>query len=394
MDIASLLSDSAQRFILDHQNHNLPQLMLSQRGIPGVSLRELVQQIKARTIIRDKIPSWHGIHGLVYGAMKSLEQCSSEQTAVYKSQLIFGDQSLDLTGGLGVDSYFVGKNFNKVIYVEKDAMLCRLAEHNFGVLKAEHIEVIQGDAQQVLEQLTGPYDLIYLDPDRRPENFRRFKLEECQPALPDMLPLLWAKTNRVMIKLSPMLDIYNASSVLNNVKQVHVVSVRNDCKELVIILERDFKGPIQYFAVNFTSKGHVQSFSYKEGEDHNQPSYSEPMEYLYEPNSSIMKLGAFKSIGTRYELNKLHPNSHLYTSDKFIQGFPGRSFEVQWTSSYLPNELRKLLPSGKANITVRNFVKDVKSIRKDCKLKEGGDDYLFATTGPEGHPIVINAHRC
>ena len=295
MDIASLLSDSAQRFIQDFQNDDPAHLMLSQPGVPGVSLRELVQQIKARKIIKSKIPAWYNSSGMIYGESKSLEQCSSEQTAFYKSQLISGRQLVDLTGGLGVDSYFLGKNFSKVIYVEKDTMLCRLAEHNFGALGADHITVIQGDAQQVIPQLTGSHDFIYLDPDRRPGNLRRYKLEECQPALPTILPQLWTNTERIMLKFSPMLDVNEANNILGNVQQVHVISVKNDCKELVFILENGFKGPIQFTAANFTSGGVVQSFSYKQQEETtSQPQYSEPLEYLYEPNSSIMKLGAFK----------------------------------------------------------------------------------------------------
>ena len=394
MDIASLLSDSAQRFIQDFQNDDPADLMLSQPGVPGVSLRELVQQIKARKIIKNKIPAWYNSSGMIYGESKSLEQCSSEQTAFYKSQLISGKQLVDLTGGLGVDSYFLGKNFSKVIYVEKDTMLCRLAEHNFSALGADHIAVIQGDAQQVIQQLTGSYDFIYLDPDRRPGKQRRFKLEECQPALPTILPQLWTNTERIMLKLSPMLDVNEAINTLGNVQQVHVISVKNDCKELVFILENGFKELIQFTAANFTSGGVLQSFSYKQEEETtSQPQYSEPLEYLYEPNSSIMKLGAFKLLCNRFELNKLHPNSHLYTSNKVMEDFPGRSFKVQWTTNYKPNQLRRMLPNAKANITVRNFIKNVKAIRKDTGLKEGGDDYLFATTGPEDRLIVVNGHR-
>jgi hypothetical protein len=197
-----------------------------------------------------------------------------------------------------------------------------------------------------------------------------------------------------MLKLSPMLDVNETYNTLGNVHQVHVISVKNDCKELVFILENGFKGPIQFTAANFTSGGVVQFFSYKQEEETtSQPQYSEPLEYLYEPNSSIMKLGAFKLLCNRFELNKLHPNSHLYTSNKVIEDFPGRSFKVQWTTNYKPNQLRRMLPNAKANITVRNFIKNVKAIRKDTGLKEGGEDYLFATTGPEGRLIVVNGHR-
>jgi len=394
MDIASLLSDPAQKFIGDHQKDDPVQLMLNQKGVPGVSLRELVLQIKARTLVRSKIPTWFNTPGMVYGESKSLEQCSSEQTAIYKSQLVSGNHMVDLTGGLGVDSFFLGKSFNKVTYIEKDSLLCRLANHNFGVLGADHIKVVTGDASKVFPQLTGPVDFIYLDPDRRPGDLRRFKLEEYQPLLPAVLPPLWTYSERIMLKLGPMLDVQQVGMILGNVQQVHVISVKNECKELVYILEYGFTGPIQFTATNMSAGGTVQSFSYKqEEEDISQPQYSEPLKYLYEPNSSILKLGAFKLICDRFELNKLHPNSHLYTSDSLVEGFPGRAFEVQWTTSYKPDGIRKKLSTDKANITVRNFVKDVNAIRKECGLKEGGTDYLFATTGPKGQLMVANGHR-
>lgn len=394
MDIAALLSDPAQKFIRDHQNHNPADLMLSQKGVPGVLLRELVLQIKAQAFVRIKIPSWFNTPRLIYGESKSLEQCSSEQTAVYKSQLISGNQLVDLTGGLGVDSFFLGKNFKKVTYVEKDPLLYKLADHNFEALGVDNIKVVHGDALEVLPKLAGPNDFIYLDPDRRPGNLRRFRLDECQPALPGILPQLWTNTGRIMLKLSPMLDLQEVCKILGNVQQVHVISVKNDCKELVYILEHGFNGPVQFTAVNLFSGGAVQSFSYQQGEETTGPTqYSGPLKYLYEPNNSILKLGAFKLLCSRFQLSKLHPNSHLYTSNNVIEDFPGRSFKVQWTTNYKPERLRKMLTSTKANITVRNFIKDVKAIRKDSGLKEGGNDYLFATTGPEGHPLVVNGHR-
>ena len=390
MDIALLLSDAAQKFIRDHQDDDPVRLMLSNTGVKGVPLKDLVAQIKARHLVKSKIPSWFKNHRLVYGGFKSLEQSSSELTAAYKSQLVQGNHLVDLTGGLGVDSYFISKNFNRVTYVERHPGLCQLANHNFRELDSAHIEVVQGDANDILLALSSPVDCIYLDPDRRSTNQRTFRIEEGSPSVPSLLPVLWSKTGLIMLKLSPLQDIKAASMQLTNLKQVHVVSVKNECKELILVLDKCYQGDVQYFGVNFLSAG-AQVVSCYQRENQAEPKYSNPMDYLYEPNSSIMKLGIFKWVCSSFGLCKLHPNSHLYTSNRFISDFPGRSFKVQWIEKYKPAKLRKLLPTMKANITTRNFIKDVKAIRKETGIKEGGTQYLFATTNPENSLIMINA---
>ena len=193
-----------------------------------------------------------------------------------------------------------------------------------------------------------------------------------------------------MLKLSPLQDIKAACMQLTNIKQVHVVSIKNECKELIFVLDKSYQGDVQYFGVNFLPAG-PQVVSCYQTENQKEPKYSSPMDYLYEPNSSIMKLGIFKWVCSRFGLYKLHPNSHLYTSSRFISDFPGRSFQVQWIEKYKPAKFQKLLPTMKANITARNFIKDVKAIRKETGIKEGGDQYLFATTDPENRLIMINA---
>jgi hypothetical protein len=191
-----------------------------------------------------------------------------------------------------------------------------------------------------------------------------------------------------------MLDIHSAIKELKYVKALHVVSIRNECKELVFIIERGYGGEVEMTAANFTPGGGLQSFTFEANEEaSSQCNFSEPLNYLYEPNASLMKLGAFKTLCNRYLIQKLHPNSHIYTSGNLVEGFPGRIFKIQWTSAFKPGQIRKRLSSSKANITVRNFITDVKAIRKQCKLSEGGKDYLFATTGMDGQPIIINGHR-
>jgi len=391
MNIASLLSDQAQKYILDHQNHDPVELMLSNTGVTGVLLRDLVLQIKARALVKYKIPGWFQTNGLVYGESKSLEQSSSEITATYKSSLVSGTSMIDLTGGLGVDCFFLGKKFETVYYIEQDNSLCLLAANNFHALGSDHIIVIQQKAEKFLTSISHPIDWIFVDPDRRRDGRRHYRLEDCQPNLCTFLSQIWTKTNQVMLKLSPMLDIHQAINSLDHVKEVHAVSIKNECKELVLILENEFSGKVQYTGINFTSGSTVQTITYaKEEEITSYSRYSEPLQYLYEPNASLLKLGCFKLLCNRYDCFKLHPNSHLYTSENVIEGFPGRSFKIEWISNYKPNKIRKLLPGAKANIAVRNFIKDIKAIRKECKIMEGGDHYLFATTGPTGKLLVVS----
>jgi hypothetical protein len=301
MDIAALLSDRAQAFIQQHQESNLADLMLAQKGPHGISLRELVQQIKGRKMARSKVPDWYETPGIVYGKSKSLEQCSSEITAVYKSKLVSGDSMADLTGGLGVDSYYLGRNFSKFDFVEPDPLLCRLAKNNFEVLAADHIHIINQTAEDYLKLSTSMVDWIYLDPDRRPTESRQYEIKDCNPKVGELLPDILRRTSNIMIKLSPMLDIHSAIKELKYVKALHVVSIRNECKELVFIIERGYGGEVEMTAANFTPGGGLQSFTFEANEEaSSQCNFSEPLNYLYEPNASLMKLGAFKTLCNRY----------------------------------------------------------------------------------------------
>ncbi|GJM28178.1 MAG: hypothetical protein DHS20C17_08130 [Cyclobacteriaceae bacterium] len=393
MDIAGLLSDQAQAFIHQYQCLNPSDLMLSKKCPDGVLLRELVQQIKGRQIAQSKIPNWYTTPGILFGESKSLEQCSSEKTASYKQRLISGTTLVDLTGGLGVDSYFLGTQFSRVDYVEPDPLLCKLAENNFKALKAHHIRVVCQTAEGYLKDLSNPVDWVYIDPDRRTAGRRQHQIQDCRPRVDDLLTEILRRTNQVMIKFSPMLDIRNAINALGQVKAVHVVSIRNQCKELVFLIQKGYQGELEMTAANFTPEDRLHLVTYGITEEVNAKcSFSAPSHYLYQPNASLMKLGAFKLICQRYQVSKLHPNSHLYTSRTLVSAFPGRTFKVQWTSDYKPRQITSRLPS-KANVTVRNFITDEKSIRKACKLADGGDDYLFATTGPDGKPLIINGQR-
>ena len=393
MEFTELLSERAQAFILENQFLEPARVMLEQKAPAGLSLRDLVQQIKGKQVARNKIPSWYNVPKVLYGETKSLEQCSSELTARYKGSLISGVSLVDLTGGLGVDTHFLGQQFRRVEYNDPDPILCSLAQHNFQAVGADHIQVVNKNARSYLEDFNTTVDWIYLDPDRRQGGGRKYRVEDCRPNVIELMPLIFSRTSCVMIKLSPMLDLTSFLSRFQQTKSVHVISVKNECKELVFILERNYQGPVEMTAANFTSHDQWQKISYLEFQERDaQSTFSEPQRYLYEPNSSLMKLAPFKWIGQKYNIQKLHPNSHLYTSQELLFEFPGRIFEIKWVSSYRPRQIKKLV-SGKANVVVRNFPSDVKTIRKECGLTDGGKDYLFATTGPGGQLLVINGQK-
>jgi precorrin-6B methylase 2 len=395
MDIALLLSDPAQHFISRNLDNDPVQLMLAGRGVPGIPLKHLVQQIKSRKIARDKLPQWFKTPGLVYGPSKSLEQCSSEITAWYKSQLVSGKELVDLTGGLGVDHYYLAKNFDNTTYVEQDPWLCSIADNNFKALGAPITQVINQSAEEYIEHIQRhrrQLDCVFIDPDRRPSEVRHHIMDQYRPNIRDLLPRLWPHTQVILLKLSTMQDIKSTVHALGNVQQVYVVAVENECKELVFLLRNGYHGIIHYTGVNFTTSGQ-QQISFSEAAFNQTAEFADPNGYLYQPNSSLMKLGAFGYLGNKYGIKKLHPNSHLYSSKELVANFPGRIFEIQWTIPYKAKKVASLITSGKANVAARNFPLDVKAIRKQCRLEDGGDDYLFFTTGCSGQLMVINGKR-
>lgn len=390
MDIAGILQPSAQRFILTNEGKDPSKLMLAGKGVPGVPLVDLICQIKARAIISAKVPGWYQNPHVIYPDSLPLQQCSSELTGTHKSRSYSGSHLVDLTGGLGVDAYFFSKHFDRVTYIERSRELCTLARHNFKALRAKNIVVVHGSAEDEIRSIKGPVDMIYVDPARRLGHRKVFKLDQCDPPILDLVESIWQKTSRVLLKLSPLMDIKEALAQLTWVKSVEVVSLKNECKELLLELEKEFTGPPRMRATNITSHGNLQCMDlYLKEEAEASCTFEDPRQYIYEPNCSILKLGAFKTVSTRLAVSKLHPNSHLYTSNRLINDFPGRTFKIQWVIDYNKKKLGACLPEGKANITVRNFPYSVAAIRKSTGIKEGGSSFLFATTLKDGKLAII-----
>ena len=349
------ISPEIQLFIREHSSDDVRVLALQAKKYPDIDMPTVITQIAGRKVAAEKIPSWWEIEKIWYPKHLSLEQCSSEITARYKARLLQGDSLTDLTGGFGIDCSFLATGFKSATYVERQEELCEIAAHNFPVLNLNHINIKNEDGVTYLQAMS-PVDCLFLDPARRNEHGgKTVAISDCEPNVAELEELLLQKANRVMIKLSPMLDLSLALKELKQTQEVHILSVNNECKELLILL----------------------------GET-----------YLYEPNASLLKAGAFRSIAAAYPVRKLHPNSHLYTSDTFIENFPGRIFRIVNQCSFNKKEVKENLADlKKANVTVRNFPATVAELRKRIHLAEGGDTYLFASTLNNGQKVLIRCEK-
>lgn len=424
-------------FIVAHRTDNPRQLALQASRFPDVDMPYALSQIQGWQAARRKLPSFAANQDIVYPPHLSMEQCSSEATALYKAEAVrrlldsfkgeedasdkgFGDSMTDLTGGFGVDFYFVSRYFRRAQYTERNAELCKVVEHNLKVLGADNASVVCGDAVEQLRTI-DPQTLIFIDPARRDAHgARTFAISDCTPDVMELLPDLRRKARFVMIKLSPMLDWHKAVSDLHPlVTDVDIVAVDGECKELLLTLDmkrgdahnddntqaakhdyvvvRCADLPSSSFAFRYTSDGgcaidtpqptDVASMSPLLGADHT-PSY------LYEPNASVMKAGCFRELELTFGARQISANSHLFTSEQLIPGFPGRRFAVDTVTSFNKRQLKEALRNvTSANITVRNFPMTVAVLRKKLKLKDGGNTYIFATTTDGGEHVLLITHK-
>ena len=389
---------SFKRFVKEHVNDDLNRLLLCASRFPDIDVPFAVEQIASRRQIREKLPSWYANDDLIFPAKVAAEQCSSEQTGKYKQRLVDKEAILcDLTGGLGIDSFYFSEKVKKVIYIERYETYSEAARHNFKVLDAVNVEVLQGDSNQT--NLLPAVDVFYIDPARRGEgNKRVFALSDCEPDLPYLLPFLWERSSAVIAKLSPMADIQQTLGLLPQTTEIHVLSVKNECKELLFVMQRNNPqgNEVGIRCVNFNSTGKEESFNFTMAEERScvMPFADRVKLYLYEPNASILKAGAFKSVAFRLQIEKLAASSHLYTSDHIVDSFPGRSFQVEELLPFtgkLCKSLHKTIPQ--ANITVRNFPLSVDELRKRTKIADGGAIYLFATTLADGEKVFLKCRK-
>ena len=394
------ISPETLRFIEENLKADVRSLALQAKKYPQVDMAMAVVQIAGRQIAEAKVPSWHRTEGLFYPKHLSMEQCSSEVTALYKASLVEGKTFADLTGGFGIDCSFLSRRFKKAGYVERQAELCELAKHNFPLLGL-NIEVHNEDGVEYLKRM-DPVDCLFLDPARRDgHGGKTVAISDCEPDVSALEDLLVEKAKTVMVKLSPMLDLSLALKTLKYVREVHIVSVNNECKELLLILqETPISSNVMIHCEHIVNTSLCdfahQHFTFTQEQEHTSdcPLTSQVEAYLYEPNASILKAGAYRSLTQSYKVRKLHTSSHLYTSSHFIEDFPGRRFQVEAVSGFGKKELKTFLQGmEKANITIRNFPSSVADLRKRLKLKEGGEDYIFATTLADESKVLIKCKK-
>jgi 16S rRNA G966 N2-methylase RsmD len=347
----------------------------------------LVTQIISKKKCEKKLPNWFKTENIYYPPKVHIEQTSSEITAVYKSSLVSGDSIIDITGGFGIDCYYFSKKFRKVTHCELDGNLSTIVKNNYQQLKTGTINLVSGDGIEFLKNNDSKFDWIYIDPSRRDSIDKKvFLLKDCLPNVPENLELLFSKSDRILIKNSPILDLSKTIEELQYVKEIHIVAVHNEVKELLFVLEKNYNKTIQIKTINHT-KNNLQVFDFQYLK-RNTSNYAKPKKYIYEPNSAILKSGGFHEISSQLNLEKLHQHSHLYTTDERIE-FPGRTFLVENSCSYNKKEIKKFLKENKANITTRNFPETVAQIRKKTKIKDGGTTYLFFTTNNNNKHIVL-----
>lgn len=389
---------NTREFIETFLQTDVKTLALQGSKYPEVNLPFALDQIAGWQMARQKLPSYAALKDIQYPHHLSMEQCSSELTARQKARIIASSKDrcsfFDLTAGFGIDFSFIAPLFQTATYVEQQSYLCELARHNFPLLGLSHANVMNANCLEVLEQIKTA-DWLFLDPARRDRNGGKVvAIKDCEPDVEALESILLEKAKHIMVKLSPMLDINLALNTLKHVHQVYVIAVNGECKELLFVLEREevAKAQIRICAVNLQKEEQILTFTLGE-EETAQGSFCTPENYLYEPNAAVIKAGGFKTVMTRYAVKKLHPNSHLYTSEHFIPDFPGRIFEIEKVCGFGKKELKELQALKKANLTVRNFPQSVADLRKRLKLAEGGDHYLFATTLNSNEKALILGHK-
>lgn len=378
MDIQLLVQPEVQAYINEHLTDTLADLAFKKSPFPSLSMADLLTQIESKQKAKNKLSNWYSTANIIYPAKLSIEQTSSEECAAYKASLVEGNTLIDLTGGFGIDCYYFAQRIQEVFHCEIQPELSAIVQHNYRQLQQENINCIAGDSLAYLTQSDKQFDYIYLDPARRNSSKEKvFFLRDCTPNIVEHLDVLLAHTSTILVKTAPLLDIQAGLSELKFVKAIHLVALQNEVKELLWILEKNYVGDIELIAVNLAKKEQqVTSFSLS---DERSASFSEPLAYLYEPNSALLKTGKFNAISAHFKVDKLHQNSQLYTSNELVD-FSGRRFKIKQHLPYNKATAKEYLQQQKANITVRNFPLKVDELRKKWKIKDGGDVYIFFTT--------------
>lgn len=375
-----LLNIKVQDYINANLNTDLHALLLKKSPFPEVSMHEIVQQIKGKQVAQKKFPFLLK-EGIIFPPQLNLEQSSSEKTAIYKSKLLKGEKFIDFTTGFGIDAYYLSENFKQITLVEQNPDLLEIVKNNWEVL-GKNATFINQKLESFLKENKEVFDVIYLDPARRDNNKNKvFLLEDLSPDILAIQEELLSSADKIVIKLSPLIDLKYLVSVLPSIFRIDIIAVKNDVKEIVIFLSKEKKDSISCYCVNLESNEPVFQFTFGE-EENGHATYGEPEKYIYIPNNTVLKAGIFNLISEKTGLKKLHPNTHLYTSDALMQDFPGRIFEMENIDA------KKIQKKSQYNIISKNYPLKPEEIKKKYSLKDGGEKYLIFTQSKKGKIIL------
>jgi hypothetical protein len=384
-----ILRPDVQNYIRVHAHENERELVLKNREILGLPVNWIAEQLAGRRKAKEKFPTLYKTPSIIYPPSINIEQSSSEATAEFKATLLASFlhansspmKGADLTGGLGIDSFFLSRLCDSFDYVETDTDLVQIAHHNHSMLGAPHIRHHQNKAEGFLKSTVGNFDFIFIDPSRRNNSRKVFRLADCEPVIMELLQVIFERSHRLLLKVSPLLDLQQGSKELRDVERIIVLSVENECKEVLFLCKKGASSDPLIHCVNILPKGRTIEFTFTRAEEKEAISvFSDPLTYLYEPNASVLKGGAFKLIGQKLGLAKVHPHTHLYTSENLVLHFPGRIFKIEEKKPVLRN-LGIYFPENKANVVIRNYPLSAEQLKKKLKLNDGGEKYLIGFSG-------------
>ena len=382
------MHQNIQDYISQNVGAPISKLALQKNPFPEADWILILNQIEAKTKAKEKLPTWFKTENIIYPSKISVEQTSSEKTAAYKASLISGKTLIDLTGGFGVDDYYFSQKFESVTHCEINTDLSAIVKHNLEQFGVKNCFCYADDSANILKESDQKWDWIYIDPSRRNDaKGKVFMLKDCLPNVPESLDFYFEKTDCILIKTAPLLDISAGLSELKFVKNIHIIALENEVKELLFEIHKNYKGDITIKTANIL-KEKTETFEFVLGNESEFASYQLPQKFLFEPNSAVMKSGGFDEVSTFFKIDKLHKHSHLYTSEELID-FPGRTFKIEKVIPYNKNEIKTELTNQQANITTRNFPETVENIRKKWKIKNGGNLYCFFTTDVKDNKIVL-----
>lgn len=411
--MTELLQVQVQKFIFEHEAEDEIDLLLKHTTIQGIPTKLVADQISGRRKAKLKLPTWYATKNIIYPPSVNVEQCSSEATATFKVDLLKQniksdfDKVVDLTGGFGVDSFFLSSLFREVDYIEPDENLFEITRHNHNTLQEIRIPACPAGRQNLecriqhhrttaedfLATTKDNFDLVYIDPSRRTKgNQKIFRFADCVPNITQLQDIVFQKADRLLVKASPMLDLLQGIKELKHVEKVFIVAVENECKEVLFLCRKGFEGEPAIEAVDLSDTANQDfiSFDFLLSEEKSSTAeFSNPLRYLYEPNAAILKAGAFKLIANRFSLKKIQQHTHLYTSENLITGFPGRIFEIEALIKPDAKVVRQQFPEGKANVVTRNYPLSPDELKKKTGLKDGGGKFLIGFSGVHEKFVVV-----